>query len=289
MRSRLTFIRKRQFVSPAVTTVKPYELELSLAAILVLSGVYIAYELLAEPSGGHPFGHALGIVGSVMMLMTETLYSLRKRTALLNWAGPVRYWLSFHIFTGIVGPFLVLMHTGLQFRGLAGVSFLLTATVVTSGFLGRYLYTALPRTISGVTASRRDMEKEIAAIQTKLERWQAQRPLQEQQITRALSQPPRQRAALLNVFGRVWYQWRYRRQLKKELRRLDKIEAAQRQQLANLLARKRELERQTIILESTRRLLRAWHILHIPLGMVLFFSMFIHILATVYFRAGLFK
>ncbi len=289
MRSRLTFTRKQQFISPAVTAVKPYELELSLAAILVLSGVYIAYELLAEPRGGHPFGHTLGIIGAVMMLMTETLYSLRKRTTLLNWAGPVRYWLSFHIFTGIVGPFLVLMHTGLQFRGLAGISFLLTITVVASGFLGRYLYTALPRTLSGVTTSRREMEAEITAIQTQLERWQAQRPLQEQQITQALSQPPRQRTAILNVFGRTWYQWRYRQRLKKELRHLNKVEAAQKQQLTSLLTRKRELERQTIILESARRLLRAWHILHIPVGMALFFSVFIHILATVYFRAGLFK
>lgn len=289
MRSRLTFTRKQQFISPAVTAVKPYELELSLAAILVLSGVYIAYELLAEPRGGHPFGHTLGIIGAVMMLMTETLYSLRKRTTLLNWAGPVRYWLSFHIFTGIVGPFLVLMHTGLQFRGLAGISFLLTVIVVASGFLGRYLYTALPRTISGVSASRREMEAEITAIQTKLERWEAQRPLQEQQITQALSQPPRQRADFLNVFGRAWYHWRYQRRLKKELRRLDKMEAAQKRQLTSLLTRKRELERQTLILESARRLLRVWHILHIPVGMALFFSMFIHILATVYFRAGLFK
>lgn len=122
MRARLTFTRKQQFISPAVTTVKPYELELSLFCIFVLSGVYIAYELLAEPGGGHPFCHTLGIIGTLLMLMTETLYSIRKRTSWLNWAGPVRYWLSFHIFTGIVGPFMVLMHTGLAFRGLAGVS-----------------------------------------------------------------------------------------------------------------------------------------------------------------------
>lgn len=289
MRSRLTFTRKQQFISPAVTTVKPYELELSLAVILVLTGVYIAYEMLAEPRGGHPFGHTLGIIGAVMMLMTEILYSLRKRTTLLNWAGPVRYWLSFHIFTGIVGPFLVLMHTGLQFRGLAGISFLLTVIVVSSGFLGRYLYTALPRTISGAATSRREMEAEIEAIQTQLERWQAQRPLQEQQIAAEFNQSPRQRSAILNIFGRAYYKWRYQRSLQKELRRLDKMEAAQKQQLTKLLTRKRELERQTIILESARRLLRAWHILHIPVGMALFFSMFIHILATVYFRAGLFK
>ena len=124
---------------------KTNELEYSLFFIIVLTGVYIAYEMIAEPSGGHPFGHWLGIVGAVLMLMTEFLYSLRKRTRLFNRAGPVRAWLSFHIFTGLVGPFLVLMHTGLEFRGLAGVTMGLTIVVVVSGFIGRYLYTRQER------------------------------------------------------------------------------------------------------------------------------------------------
>jgi hypothetical protein len=55
------------------------------------------------------------------MVMTELLHSLRKRTNMMNWAGPVRYWLTFHILTGIVGPAMVLMHTGMAFRGLAGI------------------------------------------------------------------------------------------------------------------------------------------------------------------------
>ena len=120
------------------------ELLYSLFAIIVLAGVYIAYDLLAEPSGGHPFGHWLGAIGATLMLMTELLYSIRKRTNWLNRAGPVRNWLSFHIFTGLVGPFLVLMHTGLMFQGIAGITALLTLIVVASGFIGRYFYRNAP-------------------------------------------------------------------------------------------------------------------------------------------------
>ncbi|MEJ2747022.1 MAG: hypothetical protein P8183_03775 [Anaerolineae bacterium] len=57
---------------------------MSFFAIIVLSGVYIAYELMSEARGGHPFGHWLGIIGTLLMVMTEILYSLRKRTRLLN-------------------------------------------------------------------------------------------------------------------------------------------------------------------------------------------------------------
>jgi prefoldin subunit 5 len=92
----------------------------------------------------------------------------------------------------------------------------------------------------------------------------------------------------LTVFGRSYYQWRYRRQLNAALRQLDEIEESQRRQLQQLLTRKRELDRQAEMLEAARRLLRYWHILHVPVGLTLFFSIIIHIVATFYFRAGLF-
>ncbi|HSH05442.1 MAG TPA: hypothetical protein VLL52_23200 [Anaerolineae bacterium] len=119
---------------------KSYELEIAFLIIMALTGFYIAYSRLAVPSGSHPIGHTLGIIGTLLMLITETAYSLRKRTRLLNWAGPVHRWLSFHIVTGLVGPFLVLMHTAGEFRGLAGFTFFLTVLVTASGFIGRYLY-----------------------------------------------------------------------------------------------------------------------------------------------------
>ena len=58
--------------------------------------------------------------------------------------------------------------------------------------------------------------------------------------------------------------------------------------LGQLLTRKRELDRQAEMLDAARRLLRYWHILHVPVGLTLFFSVTIHIVATFYFRAGLF-
>jgi hypothetical protein len=59
-------------------------------------------------------------------------------------------WLQFHIFTGIVGPYMVLLHTSWKFNGLAGVTTLLTIIIVISGFIGRYIYTRIPRTLDGI-------------------------------------------------------------------------------------------------------------------------------------------
>ena len=79
-----SFAKRQRFKPGQVGDAKPLELELSFFVLIVLSGVYIAYELMAEPRGGHPFGHWLGIIGTLLMVMTEILYSLRKRTRLFE-------------------------------------------------------------------------------------------------------------------------------------------------------------------------------------------------------------
>lgn len=264
------------------------ELEASLVTMFVLSGVYIAYEIVAEPAGGHPFGHWLGVAGTLLMLMTESLYTLRKRTELLNWAGPVRHWLSFHIFTGLVGPFMVLMHTGLQFRGLAGVTFAMTVIVVSSGVLGRYLYTAIPRRLSGVASTHREVAAEAQALHASLERFQREKPGRVQAAIAELENAPETGPSWRRLLGRSYDQWRYQRHVRRILRELDDLEDSQRRELRDLLVRQQELIRQISTLDTARRYMRLWHMAHVPLGLTLFFSVAVHIVATLYFQAGLF-
>lgn len=121
----------------------------ALAAVLI-SGVYGATVFLTReiPPAADLFGHSLGIIGFILMLMTETLYSLRKRSRSAKW-GRMSSWLEFHIFTGLVGPFMALLHTSWKFNGLAGAITLFTVVIVISGFVGRYIYTRVPRTLEG--------------------------------------------------------------------------------------------------------------------------------------------
>ncbi len=127
------------------------ELWLAMLAAIIIGAVYAAVTLLTReiPPAADFFGHSLGILGFILMLMTETLYSLRKRSRSARW-GRMSSWLEFHIFTGLVGPFMVLLHTSWKFNGLAGVTTLFTVVIVVSGFVGRYIYTRVPRTIDGL-------------------------------------------------------------------------------------------------------------------------------------------
>ena len=127
------------------------ELWLAALAAVMISAIYGAVVALTReiPPAADLFGHMLGILGFILMLLTETLYSLRKRTRAARW-GRMSAWLEFHIFTGLVGPFMVLLHTSWKFNGLAGVTTLFTVIIVLSGFVGRYIFTRIPRTADGL-------------------------------------------------------------------------------------------------------------------------------------------
>lgn len=265
------------------------ELWLAFFAILVITGLYL---LVVAMLGGIPgasgfFGHSIGILGFVLMLMTETLYSYRKRSRTARW-GRMSEWLNFHIFTGIVGPYLVLLHSSWKFNGLAGIVMLLTVVIVASGFLGRYIYTAVPRTADGIEVEAGQLERLVQEIQAELERRSQAQPEATRDLLRNLAQlaPEGGHAAGLILERPVMdLSWRLRWWLLR--RSLHSADRAQLDQLGGLLRRQQVLRRQVASLAAARRLLSLWHSVHIPIGMMLFTAAFIHILAAIYFATML--
>jgi hypothetical protein len=145
------------------------ELILALLAILFITVAYFFIMALTRelPAASGLYGHSMGVLGLILMLMTETLYSLRKRLRLARW-GRMSGWLEFHIFTGLVGPYLVLLHTSWKFNGLAGVVMLLTGVIVISGFIGRYIYTSVPHTSDGLELNLVEIENRIAVLEAQM-------------------------------------------------------------------------------------------------------------------------
>jgi hypothetical protein len=127
------------------------ELWAAFIVMVIITILYggVVYFTKGIPPASELFGHGIGILGFIFMLMTETLYSLRKRSRSVRW-GKMSMWLELHIFTGLVGPYMVLLHTSWKFNGIAGATTLLTIIIVVSGFIGRYIFTRIPRTIDGI-------------------------------------------------------------------------------------------------------------------------------------------
>jgi hypothetical protein len=147
------------------------ELWLALLCMVLIGGIYglVVVWTARVPAAGSLFGHLLGVLGFILMLMTELLYSLRKRSHTARW-GRMSDWLEFHIFTGLVGPFMVLLHTSWKFQGLAGVVMLMTLVIVLSGFVGRYIYTSLPRTIDGSELQAEELKQAVTALDQEVKR-----------------------------------------------------------------------------------------------------------------------
>jgi cytochrome c biogenesis factor len=145
--------QRSNFCLGRATTMLRGNIELWLAfvtCILIGAGYgLVAFWTREIPAASEFFGHTLGIIGFILMLLTETFYSIRKRSRSAA-LGRMSTWLKFHIYMGLVGPFMVLLHSSWKFNGLAGATTLLTAIIVISGFIGRYIFTRIPRTLDGL-------------------------------------------------------------------------------------------------------------------------------------------
>lgn len=261
------------------------ELWLALLAILLISFVYLAVMVITGsiPAASEFFGHSLGILGFLLMLMTETLYSLRKRSHRARW-GRTSIWLQFHIFTGLVGPYMVLLHSSWKFNGLAGVVMLLTIIITASGFVGRYIYTAVPRAADGAILEAVELEENISQAQVEIKALQAELTPEAQKYTRemdAMGAPEGNEGAM--VLGRALGEYRFRRAAMRRKRNLNAAERVQAKKIDQLLARQRTLERQIRSIAMARRLLSLWHSVHIPLGVALFTTAFVHIIGAIYY------
>ncbi len=94
-------------------------------------------------------GLSLAIFGTSLMLLNLT-YLLRKMVPALHRFGSLRGWMSFHIMTGLVGPAMVVLHTGfLPTSALGTISLTGMLVVVTTGVVGRYIYSRVPRSLAG--------------------------------------------------------------------------------------------------------------------------------------------
>jgi hypothetical protein len=120
---------------------------------------YLPAHRLLRPSG--LVGLSFGAAGMVAMVSTLP-YAARKRWRPLARFGPASRWLEVHIFFGIIGPVLVTLHTAFKFNGAVAIGYWLMVAVWASGFVGRYLYVRIPKTIRGVELSRKELEAEFA-------------------------------------------------------------------------------------------------------------------------------
>lgn len=233
-----------------------------------------------RPSG--IVGQGLGILGSLFMLVGVSSYMLRKRVPALQRLGKLRDWLTFHIFLCTLGPFLVLLHTTFKFGNIASISFWSMAIVVASGVFGRYVYVHIPKTANGHFFTASDLMQ--ARVQMS-QRLAALTGLGPAQIESLVGMGPAVGGLAGALAGTVRFQFSRhatRARLAEHLEELgvpaDRVETALPLALSH---QEMQLRQQT--LAPFVRAFGYWHVLHIPLALVMLAAFLIHIAVAIAF------
>jgi hypothetical protein len=150
----------------------------AVAVILVVAGYGFNYYTLnvsdrpfspkheaLRPSG--TIGVKLGMVG-VFMFFLIYLYPLRKKWGWLARQGNSRHWLDFHIVLGTAAPIIIAFHASFKFGNIAGMAFFSMLAVTLSGFVGRYLYSQIPRSLNAAELTRKEMVDREERLQKEL-------------------------------------------------------------------------------------------------------------------------
>jgi hypothetical protein len=114
-----------------------------------------------RPSG--TIGLRIGMLGTAMFCVLF-LYPLRKAWKWLGRKGKTKHWLDFHVLIGISAPVLITFHASFKLNGLIGIAYWIMLAVALSGFIGRYIYSQIPRSINAVQLSIGELETEAREL-----------------------------------------------------------------------------------------------------------------------------
>lgn len=231
-----------------------------------------AHKLL-RPAGRA--GEGFGIAGLLVMCMT-IVYAVRKKSRGLSKIGTTKTWLEIHIFCGLVGPVLVTLHTALKFNGVVSIAYWSMVLVVLSGFVGRYLYVRIPKSLRGTEISLDELDARAIELKALL----ASEGLPTSLLRRIEEFEQGSRS-----FGFVLGDFRLKRGLTRlhgELATAG-VSAGRLQAADSLIRERATLLRRMSTLDVSKRLFHLWHVFHRPFVYVMFAIAAVHVGVALYF------
>jgi hypothetical protein len=141
------------------------------AFVIVVELVGLSWKYLTNPpSSSSTLSVALGW-GALISMVVMLVYSVARRSRALRSIARLSDWLYLHIFLGVQGMIFALFHsmhvftreTAVQIMNPAVLNLIAVIIVFSSGIFGRYLYSFIPRTISGERRAIDEIDKEMMA------------------------------------------------------------------------------------------------------------------------------
>ena len=233
-------------------------------------------------------GYILGIVGGSLMLIL-ILYPISKRTALLQRLLPMRFWFGMHMLFGIIGPAMILFHSNFHIGSMNSTIALTSMLLVAgSGLIGRYIYTKVHHGLYGKRISLEGLKQELETKHTELLRIYKLDENLNNRLTkmenRLLQNYTGVMTSMLHVIllaidGRL-LKYRIMRLLKSSIKNNTSLAVPDIKITRKFINRYMVALRKIAVLRVFERLFSFWHILHLPLFIMMIITAVVHIFAV---------
>jgi hypothetical protein len=229
--------------------------------VLLMLMTWLGFVFHQSPRfAGSFWGGVLAVSGSVLMLVPLAYMFVKRIPGVKSFVTSrvrMKTLLTWHIYAGVLGPILVILHTGHKFESPLGIALTgMTLIVVISGFVGRYLMTFFSREIREKRKTLTDLQAEYQKVRLDLEDSNIQELsafsfLRARLVARLSEEPPPGLAQLLN--------------------------------LARLAESIADVEYAIATHEHFKSAFKAWLKLHIVLSLVLYILLGLHVWASIHF------
>ncbi len=242
---------------------------------------YHADHDLFKPSG--VFGHGMGIVGTLLILIGVFGYIAKKKYKVLHRFGRLKYWLEFHIFLCSLGPVLILFHTAFKFGGIVSVSFWSMVAVVASGVIGRFIYIQIPRTIEGRELSLSEVKATKVNLDEILKNNYQLDAASEQSILAAATVKNQTGGGFFSKMVNQYFEDKKTVRRVKNVLKENRLSKPDIKQVVKLVHNEMSLNNRIERLLVMQKLFKYWHIVHLPFALIMLIIMVIHVAVTVTF------
>lgn len=262
-----------------------------LCVIAIVAGWQIRDEYLINAERG--IGYALGIVGGSFMLAL-LIYPIRKRYPTAPaFVLSTPTWFKLHMLLGLVGPILILYHANFGLGSTnANIALFCMLLMVTSGLIGRFIYSKIHMGLYGSKAHLANLIKDQDQLSQALLELSFAINSHElgssikhhlESVKTTLSQQKVSNNPLV-VAARNTQLTRAQRLLNKQIKRLRRDQACDIERslglVQNYVSEFFYTTRKINGLAFYDRLFSIWHMLHLPIFFMLIIAGFVHVYAV---------
>jgi len=247
---------------------------------LPIAPTYLLYHSYGRYDPGSDFNILLGFIGYGFLILTNIHTASKVLIRKFKWKINYKYSLQLHIFFGLAGAGLVILHSAFHFSGqnIAQYAMYALFIAVMSGVIGQLISMQIPKTIGGekmkLSAMKKEQEKLLRKAELLMESTQMKTSF-------AILAPQEvkardERGFWLNLILSPLL-WLRSRKVKSSLLKLGMGKDAA-SLASQLLQEEFQIRQKLKFLEAANIIFKRWMIVHKPIGYAVYILGFLHII-----------